>query len=119
MSAFTNLQRTIFDSTSNTTMATKKEASKKKSTQKFVGVVKHFFFQTKEVFNDPTAKIFFGVMLLFMSAFIFFAENLNLYDVISDDRFIMAKISSKKLKAIFNYSSHFKYIDLIYRRVFK
>jgi DNA segregation ATPase FtsK/SpoIIIE, S-DNA-T family len=74
VSAFTNLQRTIFDSTSNTTMATKKEASKKKSTQKFVGVVKHFFFQTKEVFNDPTAKIFFGVMLLFMSAFIFFAE---------------------------------------------
>ena len=48
-----------------------------------------------------------------------FAENLDLYDVISDDRFIMAKISSKKLKAIFNYSSHFKYIDLIYRRVFK
>ena len=48
-----------------------------------------------------------------------FEENLNLLDVISDDELIMAKISSKKLKAIFNYSSHFKNIDLIYRRVFK
>ncbi|MDB4157561.1 isocitrate lyase/phosphoenolpyruvate mutase family protein [Candidatus Pelagibacter sp.] len=48
-----------------------------------------------------------------------FAENLNLFDVISNDKFIMAKISSKKLKAIFNYSSHFKNVDLIFRRVFK
>ena len=48
-----------------------------------------------------------------------FAENLNLFDVISDDKFIMAKISSKRLKAIFNYSSHFKNVDLIFRRVFK
>ena len=48
-----------------------------------------------------------------------FAENLDLFNVISDDKFILAKISSKKLKAIFNYSSHFKNIDLIFRRVFK
>ena len=48
-----------------------------------------------------------------------FAENLNLFDVISNDRFIMAKISSKRLKAIFNYSSHFKNVDLIFKRVFK
>ena len=48
-----------------------------------------------------------------------FAENLNLFDVIIKDRFIMTKISTKKLKAIFNYSSHFKNIDLIFRRVFK
>ena len=48
-----------------------------------------------------------------------FAENLNLFDVISNDEFIMAKISSKRLKAIFNYSSHFKNVDLIFRRVFK
>jgi adenylosuccinate lyase len=48
-----------------------------------------------------------------------FAENLNLFDVISNDKFIMAKISAKKLKAIFNYSTHFKNIDLIFRRVFK
>ena len=33
--------------------------------------------------------------------------------------FIMNKISPKKLKTIFNYSSHFKNVDLIFRRVFK
>ena len=38
---------------------------------------------------------------------------------LKDDKFIMTKISSKKLKAIFNYSSHFKNIDLIFKRVFK
>ena len=31
----------------------------------------------------------------------------------------MTKISPKKLKAIFNYSSHFKNVDLIFKRVFK
>jgi adenylosuccinate lyase len=48
-----------------------------------------------------------------------FSENLNLFDVILNDEFIMTKISSKRLKAIFNYSSHFKNVDLIFRRVFK
>jgi len=48
-----------------------------------------------------------------------FTENLNLFDVIKKDKFIMNKISPKKLKAIFNYSSHFKNVDLIFRRVFK
>ena len=48
-----------------------------------------------------------------------FDENLNLFDVISHDKFIMTKISSKKLNAIFNYSSHFKNVDLIFNRVFK
>jgi adenylosuccinate lyase len=48
-----------------------------------------------------------------------FAENLNLFDVISADKFIMKKISPKKLKAIFNYSSHFKNVNLIFRRVFR
>ena len=48
-----------------------------------------------------------------------FAENLNLFDVINEDKFIMTKISSKKLKAIFNYSSHFKNVDLIFKRVFR
>ena len=47
-----------------------------------------------------------------------FAENLNLFNVISNDAFIMKKISPKKLKAIFNYSSHFKNVNLIFRRVF-
>jgi len=48
-----------------------------------------------------------------------FAENLNLFNVISNDKFIMSKISFKRIKAIFNYSSHFKNINFIFRRVFK
>ena len=48
-----------------------------------------------------------------------FSENLDLFNVISKDKSIMGKISQKKLKAIFNYSSHFKNINLIFRRVFK
>jgi len=48
-----------------------------------------------------------------------FAENLNLIDVISSDKFIMSKISTKKLKSIFNYSKHFKNVNYIFRRVFK
>jgi adenylosuccinate lyase len=48
-----------------------------------------------------------------------FIENLNLFDVINEDKFIMTKISPKKLKRIFNYSSHFKNVDLIFKRVFK
>ena len=48
-----------------------------------------------------------------------FAKNLNLFSVISQDKFIMTKISLKQLKNIFNYRSHFKNINLIFRRVFK
>ena len=48
-----------------------------------------------------------------------FAKNLNLFNVISNDKLIMSKITSNKLKAIFNYSSHFKSINLIFKRVFK
>ncbi len=48
-----------------------------------------------------------------------FAENLNLIDVISSDKFIISKISTKKLKTIFNYSKHFKNVNFIFRRVFK
>ena len=47
-----------------------------------------------------------------------FAKNLDLLNVILDEKLIMKKISSKKLKSIFNYSSHFKNVDLICRRVF-
>ena len=46
-------------------------------------------------------------------------ENLNLFDVILDDKLIMSKISTKRLKSIFNYSKHFKNVNLIFRRVFK
>ena len=48
-----------------------------------------------------------------------FVENLNLIDVISSDKFIMSKISPKKLKSIFNYSKHFKNVNFIFKRVFK
>ena len=48
-----------------------------------------------------------------------FAENLNLFDVISDDKFIMNKITTKRLKEIFSYDKHFKNVNLIFRRVFK
>ena len=48
-----------------------------------------------------------------------FAENLNLLDVISNDKFIMSKITTKRLKSIFSYAKHFKNVNLIFRRVFK
>ena len=48
-----------------------------------------------------------------------FAENLNLFNVVQSDKFIMSKISNKELKSIFSYSKHFKHVNLIFRRVFK
>ena len=48
-----------------------------------------------------------------------FSENTNLFDLISKDKFIMSKISKSKLNSIFNYSSHFKNLNLIFKRVFK
>ena len=48
-----------------------------------------------------------------------FSENLNLIDVIRQDKLIMSKISEKKLKTIFSYAKHFKNVNLIFRRVFK
>ena len=48
-----------------------------------------------------------------------FADNLNLFDVIQSDSYIMSNISQKKLKTIFSYSKHFKNVNLIFRRVFK
>ena len=47
-----------------------------------------------------------------------FAENLDLFNVIQSDKYIISKIPSKKLKIIFSYSKHFRNINLIYRRVF-
>jgi len=48
-----------------------------------------------------------------------FSQNLNLFEVIKKDKLIMDKISLNKLKKIFNYSAHFKNINLIFNRVFK
>ena len=48
-----------------------------------------------------------------------FADNLDLFNVIRSDDYIMSKISPKRLKDIFSYSKHFKNVNLIFRRVFK
>ena len=48
-----------------------------------------------------------------------FAEDMDLISVVMKDKFIMTKISNKKLKSIFSYSKHFKNINLIFNRVFK
>ena len=48
-----------------------------------------------------------------------FAENLDLFNVIQSDKYIMSKISPKKLKTIFSYSKHFKNVNFIFKRVFK
>ena len=48
-----------------------------------------------------------------------FAENLDLFNVVQTDRYIMTNISTQRLKAIFSYSKHFKNVNLIFRRVFK
>ena len=47
-----------------------------------------------------------------------FAENLDLFNVIQSDKYIMNHISQKRLRSIFSYSKHFKNINLIFRRVF-
>ena len=48
-----------------------------------------------------------------------FAENLDLFNVIQSDKFIMKHIPLKRLKTIFSYKKHFKNVNLIFRRVFK
>ncbi len=47
-----------------------------------------------------------------------FAENLNLFNVIQSDKYIMNKISPKRLKSIFSYSKHLKNVSLIFKRIF-
>ncbi len=47
-----------------------------------------------------------------------FADNLDLFNVVQSDKYIMSKIPIKKLESIFNYSKHFKNVNLIFRRVF-
>ena len=48
-----------------------------------------------------------------------FAENLDLFKVIQSDKYIIRKISPKRLRSIFSYSKHFKNVNYIYKRVFK
>ena len=47
------------------------------------------------------------------------SQNLNLFEVVKKDNLISSRISLNKLKKIFNYSSHFKNVNLIFNRVFK
>ena len=47
------------------------------------------------------------------------SQNLNLFEVVKKDNLITNKIPLNKLKKIFNYSSHFKNVNLIFNRVFK
>ena len=48
-----------------------------------------------------------------------FSKNLKLFEVVKKDKIITDRISLNKLKKIFNYSSHFKNVNLIFNRVFK
>ena len=48
-----------------------------------------------------------------------FSENLDLFNLVQSDKYIINNISQKKLKSIFSYSKHFKNVNLIFRRVFK
>jgi len=47
------------------------------------------------------------------------AKNKNFKDLVLKNQLIMKKISRNKVNSIFNYSSHFKNINLIFNRVFK
>ena len=47
------------------------------------------------------------------------SQNLNLFEVVKKDKLITDRIPLKKLRKIFNYSSHFKNVNLIFNRVFK
>ena len=47
-----------------------------------------------------------------------FSRNIDLIELIKKDKLINSKISINKMKNIFNYSKHFKYVNYIFRRVF-
>ena len=47
-----------------------------------------------------------------------FSRNIDLIELIKKDKLINSKITINKIKNIFNYSKHFKYVNYIFRRVF-
>ena len=47
-----------------------------------------------------------------------FSKNIDLFELIKSDKLINKRISVNKMKKIFNYSKHFKYVNYIFRRVF-
>ena len=48
-----------------------------------------------------------------------FIKNIDLIELVKKDKFIMSKISEKKINNIFNYKRHFKNVNYIFKRVFK
>ncbi len=48
-----------------------------------------------------------------------YSKNLNLMELIKRDKLIISKISEKKINNIFKFSKHLKYINYIFKRVFK
>ncbi|WP_075521877.1 adenylosuccinate lyase [Candidatus Pelagibacter communis] len=48
-----------------------------------------------------------------------FAKNINLIDLVKNDKKITDRISETKIKKIFTYSKHFKNINYIFKRVLK
>ena len=47
-----------------------------------------------------------------------FTKKIDLVELLKKDKLIKRKISTNKMKNIFNYSKHFKYVNYIFRRVF-
>jgi adenylosuccinate lyase len=47
-----------------------------------------------------------------------FTKKISLLELLKKDKLIKRKISINKMKNIFNYSKHFKYVNYIFRRVF-
>ena len=48
-----------------------------------------------------------------------YSKNINLMELIKKDKLIVSKISEKKINNIFKFSKHLKYINYIFKRVFK
>jgi len=48
-----------------------------------------------------------------------YTKNIDLVDLIKNDKFITNKISLKRIDNIFKYSKHFKNVNYIFKRVFK
>ena len=48
-----------------------------------------------------------------------FAKNINLIDLVKNDKKISERISETKIKKIFTYSKHFKNVNYIFKRVLK
>ena len=63
--------------------------------------------------------IIINIFDIFYKGIDYFTKNIDLVELLIKDKLIISKISVNKMKNIFNYSKHFKYINYIFRRVFK